>query len=144
MKTVRHLLQTKSNRLFKVTPDTSVHDAMKIMAEENVGTVLIMDKEMFIGILSERDITRKLFLMEKLPREVPVTDVMTSPVICVSPDQTNEECMAIMTDKRVRHLPVLEQGRIIGVVSIGDLVKATISEQEFIISQLETYITGGR
>lgn len=142
MKTVRQLLQGKPQRTLSVRPDMSTHDAMKLMADKNVGALLVLDGETLVGIISERDFTRKLFLHEKSPKQIPVSEIMTRQVIYVKPNHTNKECMALMTDKRVRHLPVLEDGRVLGVISIGDLVKDTISEQQFIIEQLEHYIHG--
>ncbi|PZP59493.1 MAG: inosine-5-monophosphate dehydrogenase, partial [Azospira oryzae] len=106
------------------------------------GALIVIAEGRPVGIISERDITRKLFLLEKLPRHILVKEVMSTPVVYVRPDQTNEDCMALMTDKRVRHLPVMDGGRLIGIISIGDLVKDIISEQQFIIRQLENYIMG--
>ena len=142
MKTVRQLLQGKPPGAFGIPPDASVHDAMKLLAEKNVGALLVLAGDKLVGIISERDLARKLFLHDKPPKETPVREVMTQQVIYVLPNHTNEDCMALMTDKRVRHLPVLEGGRILGVISIGDLVKDIISEQQFIIQQLEHYIHG--
>ncbi|MBI2313444.1 MAG: CBS domain-containing protein [Betaproteobacteria bacterium] len=142
MKTVRQLLQGKPRVTLSIRPDATTHDAMKLMAEKNVGALLVLDGDSLVGILSERDFARKLFILEKSPRDIPVREVMTKQVIYVRPDQTGDDCMALMTEKRVRHLPVIENGKVIGVVSIGDLVKDTISEQQFIIQQLEHYIHG--
>jgi CBS domain-containing protein len=140
MKSVRSLLQGKGPGVLTVSPDTSTYDALKLMGERNVGALIVMAEGKPVGVVSERDFARRLFLLERSPREVPVKDVMTSPVVYVRPEHTNEECMALMTDKRVRHLPVLDGERLIGVLSIGDLVKDMISEQQFTISQLEHYI----
>ncbi len=114
MKTVRQLLQGKPQRTLSIRPDISAHDAMKLMADKNVGALLVLDGETLVGIISERDFTRKLFLHEKSPKQIPVSEVMTRQVIYVKPDHTNEDCMALMTDKRVRHLPVLEDSRCSG------------------------------
>lgn len=142
MKTVRELLQVKGYDIWSVAPDTSVYHALELMADKNIGAVLVMDSGNLVGILSERDYARKVILKGKSSKDTPVREIMTHDVICVRHDQSNEECMALMTNKRVRHLPVLEHGRLIGIISIGDVVKAIISEQEFMIEQLENYITG--
>jgi CBS domain-containing protein len=140
MKNVRQLLQAKGGAVASISPGMTVHEAMKIMAERNIGALLVLDGGQLVGVVSERDFARKLFLQDKLPSQLPVQDVMTRDVVYVRSEMTTEECMALMTDKRVRHLPVIENGQVIGVVSIGDLVKETICEQEFIIQQLESYI----
>jgi CBS domain-containing protein len=114
------------------------------MADKNVGALVVRDGERIVGLFTERDYARKIVLMARTSKETPVREVMTSPVIYVRPEQTNEECMALMTEKRVRHLPVISVGELVGLVSIGDLVKNIISEQKFIIAQLEHYITGDR
>jgi CBS domain-containing protein len=113
------------------------------MAEKNVGALLVLETDKLKGIISERDYARKVILDEKSSMNVPVSEIMTSTVYCVNPESSIEECMAIMTEKRIRHLPVLENERIVGVVSIGDVVKAIISHQEFMIEQLQNYIVGG-
>jgi CBS domain-containing protein len=120
----------------------TVYDALKLMAEKNLGAVLVMEGDRLAGILSERDYARKVILHGKSSRDTLVREIMSERVVCVVPEQPAEECMALMTDKRVRHLPVLEGDQVIGVISIGDVVKAIISEQEFMIEQLEHYITG--
>jgi CBS domain-containing protein len=125
-----------------MAPDAKVYDALKLMADKNVGAVLVMDADCLVGILSERDYARKVILHGKSSKETPVREIMTGRVVYVRPEQTTEECMALMTDKRVRHLPVLEDEKVIGVISIGDVVKSIISEQGFIIEQLERYISG--
>jgi CBS domain-containing protein len=142
MKTVTQLLRTKGHEILSVSPETSVFEALKVMAEKNVGALLVVETERLVGVFSERDYARKVILKGKASREVPVRDIMTSHVLYVRPEQTIEDCMALMTDKRVRHLPVLAEERLVGVVSIGDVVKAIIAEQEFIIEQLQNYITG--
>ncbi len=141
-KTAKDILRNKGNQVWSLPPEATVYDALRLMADKNIGAVLIMDGEKLLGILSERDYARKVDLLGKKAGDVPVTEIMTKRVICARPDETIEECMALMTDKRVRHLPVVEDDRVIGLVSIGDVVKAIISEQEFIIEQLENYITG--
>jgi CBS domain-containing protein len=143
MKTVRELLKVKGYDIWAVAPDDSVYGALKLMAEKNIGAVLVLEAGALVGILSERDYARKVIFKGRLPEGTPVREIMTERVLWVGPDQTVEECMALMTDKRVRHLPVFEDDQLIGVISIGDVVKAIISHQEFMIEQLERYITGG-
>ena len=143
MKTVRDILKQKGLGLCSVRPDSTVYDALKLMAEKNIGAVLVLDGERPVGILSERDYARQVILKGKTSKDTPVREIMTSKVVFVRPEQSIEECMALMTDKRIRHLPVLEEGKLIGVVSIGDIVKAVISEKEFLIAQLESYIASG-
>ncbi len=143
MKTVKDLLKGKGYDIWSVAPDDSVYDALKLMGEKNVGAVLVMDTGTLVGILSERDYARKVDFKGGCPEDISVQEIMTEKVLWVRPDQTVEECMALMTDKRVRHLPVIEDEQLIGVISIGDVVKSIISHQEFMIEQLEHYITGG-
>jgi len=144
MKTVSTLLQSKGGDVWSVSPGTMVYDALALMAEKNVGALLVVEGDRLVGIFSERDYARKVILHGKSSRQTPVGEIMTSKVVYVRPEQTIEECMALMTDKRIRHLPVLEGDRLAGVISIGDVVKAIISEQEFMIAQLENYIAGTR
>jgi CBS domain-containing protein len=141
MRPIRQLLDAKSHEIFSVSPNASVFDALNILAETDVGALLVMDGDRMVGIFSERDYARRVVLQGKSSRETQVREVMTERIVCVQPNQTVEEAMAMMTEVRCRHLPVVEHGRVIGVVSIGDLVKEIISEQEFLIQQLETYIT---
>ena len=142
MKTVVQLLRTKGNEVLSVAPDTPVFDALQTMAERNVGALLVLEGERLIGIFTERDYARKVILKGKSSKEIPVKEIMSSHVLYVRPQQTIDDCMALMTDKRVRHLPVMEEDRLVGLISIGDVVKAIISEQEFMIEQLQNYITG--
>lgn len=142
MKTVNELLQAKGHDYWSVTPDTTVFDALKMMADKNVGALLVLEAETLVGLLSERDYARKVILKGKSSKKTPVKEIMSEKVICVGPERTIEECMALMTEKRVRHLPVLEENKLLGIVSIGDVVKEIISEQEFMIEQLEHYISG--
>jgi CBS domain-containing protein len=142
MRTVRGILRTKGTDVWSVRPEATMYDALCLMAEKNIGAVLVMEGDQFLGILSERDYARKVDLLGKKASDTKVQSIMTERVVCVRPEETVEECMALMTDKRVRHLPVIEGSRVIGLISIGDVVKAIISEQEFIIEQLENYITG--
>jgi len=144
MKTIRQLLEGKGHEIVSATSDTSVYEALEIMAEHNIGALLVLDAGDLVGIFSERDYARKVVLKGKSSRGTSLGETMSRKVACVRADQTIEECMALMTDKHIRHLPVLEDEKLVGVISIGDVVKAVISEQEFLISQLENYITGIR
>lgn len=144
MKTIRQLLESKGHEVTTISPDMSVFESMQLMAARNIGALLVLDAgSKLVGIVTERDYARKMYMLNKFAKDVPVKEIMTRQVVYVRPDQTNEDCMALITEKRVRHLPVLENDRVIGIVSIGDLVKDTISEQEFIIHQLENYIHHG-
>jgi CBS domain-containing protein len=143
MKTVRDLLAGKGDAVHAVAPTATVYDALGVMAEKGIGAVVVLDGDRLVGILSERDYARQVVLKGKASKDTPVRDIMTPNVICVSLDRTIEECMAIMTDRRCRHLPVLVDGRVRGVLSIGDVVKAMISEREFQIEQLTSYILKG-
>ncbi len=143
MTTVSQILKSKPDQnIATTTPETSVFDAIKQMADHNVGALVVLDGETIAGVISERDYARKVALLGRSSNGTPVRDVMTSPVMIVRPDQTNEECMALMTLHRLRHLPVMDGERMVGVISIGDLVKDIISEQKEIIQQLEHYIAG--
>ena len=142
MKTVMQLLQTKGQNIWSISPDALIIDALKLMAEKGVGALVVLEAGQVVGIISERDYARKVSLQGKSSKTTPVREIMTQKVVYVRPEQSIEDCMALMTDKRIRHLPVLADGQLIGVISIGDVVKAVISEQEFIIAQLENYITG--
>jgi len=140
MKTVRQLLQGKSGALCTIGPDARVFESLKLMAEKNIGALLVVENDKLVGIVSERDYARKVILHGKSSHDTPVKDIMTAKVVCVQPGNTVDECMALMTDKKIRHLPVIENEKLLGVLSIGDLVKETISEQQFMIKQLESYI----
>jgi len=142
MKTVAQLLRTKWHQVLSVPPDIPVFEALEVMAEKNVGALLVLEGERLVGIFSERDYARKVILKGKASKETPVREIMSSHVLYIRPEQTIEDCMALMTDKRVRHLPVMEAEKLVGVISIGDVVKAVIAEQEFMIEQLQNYITG--
>ena len=143
MATVRDMLRSKGyDNVWSVAPDTTVYNALKLMAEKNIGAVLVMEADTVMGILSERDYARKIVLQGKTSIDTPTREIMTERVMCVHPKETAEQCMALMTEKKVRNLPVLEDDRLIGMISIGDVVKATIAQQEFIIEQLEDYIRG--
>ncbi len=140
MKTVKQLLQAKCGSVLSVAPASSVFDALKLMAEKNVGALLVMNGESLLGIMSERDYARKVILLGKSSHELTVSDIMSDKVITVTPAQTVDECMALMSESRIRHLPVVDNGRIAGVLSIGDLVKEVIAMQQETIKQLESYI----
>ena len=145
MTTAAQILSSKPDKtLYTTTPAASVFDAVKLMAEKSIGALVVMESETVVGLITERDYARKIALLARSSKDTPVRDIMTSPVMYVRPVQTSEECMALMTEKRLRHLPVMDNGKLIGLVSIGDLVKDVISEQKFIIEQLEHYIAGDR
>ena len=139
---VKEILAGKGHNVWSIEPGASVFDAMKLMAEKGVGALIVREGERVAGVISERDYARKVILEGRSSPTTEVREIMTSHVLYAGPDHTIEECMAIMTDKRIRHLPVLDGGRLMGVISIGDLVKAIISEQQFRIEQLEKYISG--
>lgn len=142
MQTARDILRDKGDTIWSVSPTDTVLGALRVMAEHDVGAVLVLDVDKLVGIFSERDYARKVVLAGRSSRDSRVTEVMTAQVVCVSPDRSINECMALMTNKRLRHLPVVDHKRVIGVVSIGDLVKATIADQQFTITQLQSYIAG--
>ncbi|MBN2388241.1 MAG: CBS domain-containing protein [Anaerolineales bacterium] len=144
MNKVRQILKVKGNRVWSVSKDVTVLDALKLMDEKQIASVVVMDGDRVAGIFTERDFARKVGLYEKKPSAVTVAEVMTSTLVTVAPDDSVNQCMAYMTDKRIRHLPVLEGGQLVGIVSIGDLVKDIIEELEFMVDQLEKYITGFR
>jgi CBS domain-containing protein len=144
MKIVREILESKGYNVWSISPDASVFEALELMAEMEVGALLVMEGDAIEGILSERDYARKVILMGRTSRDVPVRDIMTPRVTCVRPAQTVEHCMTLMIEKRVRHLPVVEQDRVIGLISIGDVVKSVITEKELLIEELEEYILGRR
>ena len=140
MKTVKQLLESKRHSLISIVSSSTVLDALKVMAEKEIGAVIVIDDGHLVGLFSERYYARKVVLQGKTSKDTPVREIMTGKVVCVSPEQTTAECMGLMTEKRVRHLPVLEHKKVIGVVSIGDVVKEMLSEKEFVIKQLESYI----
>lgn len=143
MKSVAHILKSKPDpTVYTIAPTASVFDALKRMAEKSIGALVVTEGEQVVGIVTERDYARKVILMARSSKETPVRDIMTSSVMYVRPGQTSEECMVLMTENRLRHLPVIDSGKLVGLISIGDLVKDIISEQKFIIEQLEHYITG--
>lgn len=140
MKTVQQLLEAKGTRIYSVTPATHVYDALVIMAEHRIGALLVLEDEHLAGIFSERDYAREVVLKGKSSRDTPISEIMSTTVITVSPHDDVEDCMNLMTGKRIRHLPVIENGKVTGLLSIGDLVKETIEYQKFLIKQLESYI----
>ena len=145
MTTVTDILKSKASpTLHTVDPAASVFDAVRLMAQQNIGALVVVEHDQVVGMVTERDYARKVVLRDRASRDTPVRDIMTSPVMYVHPLQTSEECMALMTENRLRHLPVMDGGQLAGLISIGDLVKDIISEQRFIIEQLEHYIAGQR
>ncbi len=144
MISLKQFLEYKGSELWSVTSNTAVIDALKKMAEKNIGALLVIDEGRLVGIISERDYARKVALQGKMSKDTPVKDIMTERVLYVRPDESVEDCMALMTDKHFRHLPVIEDGKILGMISIGDVVRIVISKQKFIIAQLENYISGSR
>ena len=142
MKTVYEILQKKGDEVWAVGPSDTIYGALELMREKNTGAVLVVETDILLGIFSERDYARKVVLEGKASRTTAVRDAMTTKVAYVRPHQTVEECMALMTEKRIRHLPVFEGEKLIGVISIGDVVKVVISEKEFLIDQLTSYISG--
>ena len=144
MSKVRQVLRSKGNAVWFLPPHASVLDALHLMAEKDIGALLIIEDELVVGIFSERDYARKVILRGKASKDTPVQEIMTERVFYVRPNQDVEDCMAVMTEKHVRHLPVMEDGQLLGVISIGDVVKEIISEQSFVIEQLANYITVDR
>ncbi len=142
MTTIGQLLESKGRQVWSVNTEATVYDALRLMAEKNIGALIVMHEGHIVGVISERDYARKVILEGKTSRDTPVSEIMTTTVLHALPEQSVADCMALMTDKRVRHLPVMDDGQISGIVSIGDLVKAIIAEQEFVIGQLENYISG--
>src|SRR5262245_22317466 len=138
--TVRQMLRGKST-IYSVGPSDTVFAALRLMADKNIGAVIVLSAEKIDGIFSERDYARKVILLGKTSKETLVSEIMTTPVFCVPPEWTADQCMALMTEKRIRHLPVVDQERLVGVISIGDVVRTVVDEQQFTISSLERYIT---
>lgn len=143
MRTVKQILQTKGAEVWTVAPDSTVYEALKLMADKNIGALPVVEGEQLVGIISERDYARKIIRQDQISMTTPVSKLMTKRVYYVGPENTIEDCMGLMSNKRIRHLPVLEDDRMVGIISIGDVVQTIISTQEFIIEQLEKYIVGG-
>ena len=139
---VRNILHNKGNAVYSVEPDTMVYRAIELMCEKNIGGLLIVENGKLVGIFTERDYARKLILKGKSSKDTPIKDLMTSNLVTVSPDTSIDDCMRVMTGRKIRHLPVLENGNLVGVISIGDVVHYVIEEQKSIIEHLEHYITG--
>ena len=144
MKTVREILLKKGGRIFSISPNQKVFEALQLMAEKEVGALLVLDGENLVGILSERDYARKVALEGKSSKESPVNEIMSPNVIYVQPNTSTDECMALMINKKIRHLPVYDGNKLAGIISIGDVVNAIIDEKEFEIDQLVRYITDSR
>lgn len=142
MQTVGQLLDGKGRKVWSVPVDSTVFEALRLMAAKDIGALVVLDGEEVVGIMSERDYARKIALEGRASRYTPVTDIMSRQVLSVTPRHTVPECMAMMTERKVRHLPVMERGRLVGMISIGDLVKSIIAEQEFVIGQMTAYISG--
>jgi len=140
--TIRQLLDRKGREVYTIAPGESVFEAIRRMAEKGIGALVVTDGGEPVGIVTERDYARKVILKGRSSKETPVREIMSSPVIFIRPEQTIEEAMAVMTEKKIRHLPVLEDGRLAGIISIGDVVKAIIENQKFVIDQLTSYIHG--
>lgn len=141
--TVGQLLRSKGSNVWSVRSDDTVYDALSTLASRDVGALPVVDDGELVGILSERDYARKIILKGRASRDTRVSEVMTSNVVTVSPDQSMQDCMEVMSAKRIRHLPVMRDGALIGIISVGDVVKATMAEQAFLIEQLQSYIHGG-
>jgi len=144
MKMVRHILQKKGSNIWSINSEAKVYDAIKLMAEKEAGALLVLDEGKLVGIISERDYARKVVLKGKSSMDAAVKEIMSERVIYVNPNTSVEDCMALMINKRVRHLPVFDDDHLIGIISIGDVVKEVIDEKEFVIDELVRYITGGR
>lgn len=140
MKTLKQLLSAKGREVYSIGPDAKVIEALQLMAQKDIGALVVMEGSRVVGMISERDYARKVSLQGKSSQDVPVREIMTSDVVTVEPSRTVEECMGLVTQRRIRHLPVCESGKVIGLVSIGDLVKDVIADQEQTIRQLESYI----
>lgn len=141
MRTIKQLLEEKGSQVWSITPEATVYDALALMAQKGIGALMVMDGTHPVGLLSERDYARSVILKGRTSRDTPVREIMSSPILCVTPDQPLEEAMALMTEHRVRHLPVVHEDQVLGLVSIGDVIKSIISEHKFIIEQLEHYIS---
>lgn len=144
MRIVKDILQEKGSQVYTISPDNTVYEALLLMADKNVGALMVLEADRVVGLISERDYARKIVLKGKFSKDVPVRDIMTANMVRIGPDEDVEGCMELMTDKRVRHLPVFEDKRLIGIISIGDIVNTIIRHKEEVIEQLENYIKGKR
>lgn len=144
MKTVRDILRDKGSNVYTTTPDATVYDALKQMAEKNVGALLVLEEEKLVGLISERDYSRKTILKGRFSKDTAVREIMTTAVITVDPEVDLEACMELFSDKHIRHLPVIDHEKVVGIISIGDAVRGVIDHKEFIIQEQEKYITGKR
>ena len=142
--TVQHLLQAKGAEVWSVSPESTVYEALQVMAEKDVGAVLVLEQGKLVGVFSERDYARRVILEGRSSKTAPVRDLMARDVLSVGPDELIEDCMKLMTEKHVRHLPVMKNDQLAGIITIGDVVKKMISDQDFTIHQLERFITGSR
>jgi len=143
MKKVRHLLEGKEGKVWRVAPSDSVLVMLRVLAEKNVGALVVMEGETLVGIISERDYARKVALQGKNATDTKVSEIMVEDVLYVTPDHTTDQCMNLMSERHIRHLPVVDHGRVLGMISVGDLVKNTLNEHKQTIEQLESYIRGG-
>ena len=141
-RTVKELLEARTNQVWNIRPEASVYDAVATMADRGIGALVVIEGNKVCGIITERDYARKIILRNKSSKATPVREIMTDRVVFVRPEQPIEECMALMTEKRIRHLPVLDEDKLVGMISIGDLIKELISDRDFIIEQLTRYISG--
>jgi CBS domain-containing protein len=142
MRTARDLLREKGTEVYRISPDATVYDALQKMAEKDVGALIVFKGEQMVGLISERDYARKIVLKNRFSRETPVAEIMSREVVTVSPDKNLEECMEVIASQRVHHLPVVDDNRVIGIISIGDIVKGIIEHKEYVIEQLEQFIKG--
>ncbi|HOJ26608.1 MAG TPA: CBS domain-containing protein [Candidatus Saccharicenans sp.] len=142
MVTVKQMLEEKGSEVWTISPEATVYEALKIMADKDIGALIVVENDQVVGIISERDYARKVMLRGKSSLDTPVKDIMSTEIYYVEPEVSAEECMALMTEKRIRHLPVMENGKLIGVISIGDAVKSIISTQKVTIEHLQNYIMG--
>jgi CBS domain-containing protein len=142
MRTVRDILRAKGHKIYSISPEATVYEALEMMAKKNVGAILVFNKKDLVGMISERDYSRKTILQGRLSKETAVKEIMTTAMVTVHPDDDIEECMELFTDKHIRHLPVIEKKKVVGVVSIGDIVKSIIDYKDFIIEEMENYIKG--
>ena len=144
MTSVKQLLMHKGNSVWSISPEASVYETLQLMAHKSVGALVVVDDDQVVGMISERDYARKIILLGKTSKDTQVKEIMSSPVISVTLEHTVEDCMALMTEKRIRHLPVIDSLQLVGMISIGDVVKSIISNQEILIDQLVSYITGSK